>query len=171
MAFFAAFDVTVGWFIPRVAHFVIVSEMEMLRESRARDKIDGVDQKACIVDRNQFFNTQVDFSRELSQQNIARPMTQVGSLGGKMLFPKFVVLRHGLFHRHHYNRYSICLITRCPSRRAKVNSANSSHKQNGIQNHVERLYGTGMLISAHSTVLRYIIPGCCGRSRNHMATV
>lgn len=33
--------------------------MEMLRESRARDKVDGVDRKACIVDRNQFFNTQV----------------------------------------------------------------------------------------------------------------
>lgn len=35
--------------------------MEMLRESRAREKVDGVDQKACIVDRNQFFNTQVTF--------------------------------------------------------------------------------------------------------------
>lgn len=33
--------------------------MEMLRESRARDKVDGVDRNACIVDRNQFFNTQV----------------------------------------------------------------------------------------------------------------
>jgi len=37
------------------------SEMEMLRESRARDKVDGVDRNACIVDRNQFFNTQVTF--------------------------------------------------------------------------------------------------------------
>lgn len=33
--------------------------MEMLRESRARDKVDGVDRNACIVDRSQFFNTQV----------------------------------------------------------------------------------------------------------------
>lgn len=34
-------------------------EMEMIRESRARDKGAGVDRNACIVDRNQFFNTQV----------------------------------------------------------------------------------------------------------------
>lgn len=34
-------------------------EMEMVRESRARDAKDGVDRNACIVDRNQFFNTQV----------------------------------------------------------------------------------------------------------------
>lgn len=33
--------------------------MEMLRESRSREKADGVDRDACIVDRQQFFNTQV----------------------------------------------------------------------------------------------------------------
>ena len=33
--------------------------MEMLRESKAREKEDGVDPNAFIVDRNQFFNTQV----------------------------------------------------------------------------------------------------------------
>ena len=35
------------------------AEMEMVRESRERDKESGVDRNACIVDRNQFFNTQV----------------------------------------------------------------------------------------------------------------
>ncbi|CAN0565336.1 unnamed protein product, partial [Ectocarpus sp. 12 AP-2014] len=34
-------------------------EMEMLRESKAREKKDGVERKACIVDRHQFFNTQI----------------------------------------------------------------------------------------------------------------
>ncbi|CAN0510665.1 unnamed protein product [Ectocarpus sp. 12 AP-2014] len=33
--------------------------MEMLRESKAREKKDGVERKACIVDRHQFFNTQI----------------------------------------------------------------------------------------------------------------
>lgn len=40
-----------------------LEEMEMLKESRARDKEDGVDRNACIVDRNQFFNTQVGLRR------------------------------------------------------------------------------------------------------------
>ena len=39
--------------------------MEMVRESRERDKESGVDRSACIVDRNQFFNTQVRLEREL----------------------------------------------------------------------------------------------------------
>lgn len=34
----------------------------MLRESRSREKADGVDRDACIVDRQQFFNTQVTSS-------------------------------------------------------------------------------------------------------------
>ena len=36
------------------------AEMEMVRESRERDKQGGVDRNACVVDRNQFFNTQVN---------------------------------------------------------------------------------------------------------------
>lgn len=49
------------------------AEMEMLRESRARDKADGVDRDACIVDRNQFFNTQVTrerFRSEFTQEGL-----------------------------------------------------------------------------------------------------
>lgn len=47
--------------------FFLVSEMEMLRESRARDKLDGVDRNASIVDRNQFFNTQVNIEKKDSE--------------------------------------------------------------------------------------------------------
>lgn len=50
-----------GYLVSHARHYVPFSEMEMLRESRARDKADGVDRNACIVDRNQFFNTQVTF--------------------------------------------------------------------------------------------------------------
>lgn len=42
-----------------LCHSFHSAEMEMVRESRARDKEEGVDRNACIVDRNQFFNTQV----------------------------------------------------------------------------------------------------------------
>lgn len=61
------------------------SEMEMLRESRARDKVDGVDRNACIVDRNQFFNTQVRRSyidtihmEYVGGENTGRSNCQVG---------------------------------------------------------------------------------------------
>eukprot|EP00903_Cladosiphon_okamuranus_P010692 g10105.t1 len=57
-------------------------EMEMLRESRARDKADGVDRKACIVDRNQFFNTQVGVGYQhktvVRQRTVEQPTGAAG---------------------------------------------------------------------------------------------
>lgn len=50
-------NVTLGLYC--VIFVVVNTEMEMARESRARDAKEGVDRNACIVDRQQFFNTQV----------------------------------------------------------------------------------------------------------------
>lgn len=44
---------------PLAQRLLLLAEMQMVLESRARDAEAGVDKTACIVDRNQFFNTQV----------------------------------------------------------------------------------------------------------------
>lgn len=46
------------------------AEMEMIREGRAREKEEGVDRNACIVDRSQFFNTQVTYNKAHSNNSV-----------------------------------------------------------------------------------------------------
>lgn len=61
--------------------------MELVRESRARDADDGVDKGACIVDRKQFFNTQVTRARmadELRSGEYSRRNEERGMRNGEL---------------------------------------------------------------------------------------